>query len=78
MSEELFNIVLNKKIGQEIYNSESMMQVSREVIDSIIEDTEVFEASKVLGEITVKDVNNYIKNEFNTDKMVISRVLPKD
>ena len=55
-----------------------MMQVSREVIDSIIEDTEVFEASKVLGEITVKDVNNYIKNEFNTDKMVISRVLPKD
>lgn len=78
ISEELFNIVLNKKIGQEIYNSESMMQVSREVIDSIIEDTEVFEASKVLGEITVKDVNNYIKNEFNTDKMVISRVLPKD
>ncbi len=70
--------MLNKKIGQEIYNSESMMQVSREVIDSIIEDTEVFEASKVLGEITVKDVNNYIKNEFNTDKMVISRVLPKD
>lgn len=55
-----------------------MMQVSREVIDSIIEDTEVFEASKVLGEITVKDVNNYIKNKFNTDKMVISRVLPKD
>lgn len=78
ISEELFNIVLNKKIGQEIYNSESMMQVSREVIDSIIEDTEVFEASKVLGEITVKDVNNYIKNEFNTNKMVISRVLPKD
>lgn len=78
ISEELFNIVLNKKIGQEIYNSESMMQVSREVIDSIIEDTEVFEASKVLGEITVKDVNNYIKNEFNTDKMVISKVLPKD
>ncbi len=78
ISEELFNIVLNKKIGQEIYNSESMMQVSREVIDSIIEDTEVFETSKVLGEITVKDVNNYIKNEFNTDKMVISRVLPKD
>lgn len=78
ISEELFNIVLNKKIGQEIYNSESMMQVSREVIDSIIEDTEVFEASKVLGEITVKDVNNYIKNEFNTDKMVISRVLPKE
>ena len=70
--------MLNKKIGQEIYNSESMMQVSREVIDSIIEDTEVFEASKVLWEITVKDVNNYIKNEFNTDKMVISRVLPKD
>ena len=70
--------MLNKKIGQEIYNSESMIQVSREVIDSIIEDTEVFEASKVLGEITVKDVNNYIKNEFNTDKMVISRVLPKD
>ena len=54
--------MLNKKIGQEIYNS----------------DTEVFEASKVLGEITVKDVNNYIKNKFNTDKMVISRVLPKD
>lgn len=78
ISEELFNIVLNKKIGQEIYNSESMMQVSREVIDSIIEDTEVFEVSKMLGEITVKDVNNYIKNEFNTDKMVISRVLPKD
>ena len=70
--------MLNKKIGQEIYNSESMMQVSREVIDSIIEDTEVFEASKVLGEITVKDVNNYIKNKFNTDKMVLSRVLPKD
>ncbi len=77
ISEELFNIIINKKIGREVYNSESTMQVSREIIDSIIEDTDVFEASNILGNITLREVNEYIKNEFDLDKMVISRVLPK-
>lgn len=77
ISEELFNIILNKKIGEEVYNSESVMHVSREVIDSIIEDTDVFEASHALETITLGEVNEYIKTAFDLDKMVVSRVLPK-
>jgi len=53
------------------------MHVSREVIDSIIEETDVFEEAKVIDSITLDDVNEYIKNSFDFEYMVTSRVIPK-
>lgn len=77
MSQEMFEIVKNKKLGQMIYSTEDLMHVSREVIDSIIEETDVFEEAKVIDSITLDDVNEYIKNSFDFEYMVTSRVISK-
>jgi len=78
MSAELFEMVKNKKIGQMIYSTEDLMHVSHEIIASIIEDTNVFEEAKIINSITLNEVNEYLKTKFDFEKMVVSRVLPKE
>lgn len=77
IDESLFEIVKNKKIGQMIYETEDIMHVSREIIDSIIEQTDVYEEAKIIKEITVDEINQYIKGSFDFEKMVISRTVPR-
>jgi len=76
--EEDFNRVINKKIGDAIYSSERMNWIYRSIIDSILNSTDVFKPLQLLEEITIEDVNNFLKEAIIFDKMAISRVLPRD
>ncbi|MBR5227081.1 MAG: insulinase family protein [Clostridia bacterium] len=78
ISKDIFDIVKNKIIGEIVFSSEELMHVSRDIIDSIIENTDVFEKANMLDSITINDVNEYIKKNFNEEFMAISRVLPKN
>lgn len=74
---ELFKIAKNKKKGEYILETENLMAVHRQIIDSIIQQTDVYEEINVLQEITKTDVDNFIKEYLTEDTMVISRVIEK-
>ena len=61
-----------------IYDAENVMAIHRTVIDSIIQDTDVFEASSVLDKITKEDIDLFIKENLRDDNMVVSRVIEKN
>ena len=53
------------------------MGIHRTVIDSIIQDTDVFEMANAIKDITKEDVDNFIKENLREDNMVISKVTEK-
>jgi len=75
---KLFEIAKKKKQGELIYDAENVMAIHRTVIDSIIQNTNVFETSDVLDKITKEDIDNFIKDNLREDNMVISRVIEKN
>lgn len=77
IDKELFEIAKKKKQGEIIYESESVMAIHRAVIDSIIQETDVFEMSSVLDEITKEDIDLFIKENLREDNMVVSRTIEK-
>lgn len=78
VDKELFEIAKRKKQGELIYDAENVMAIHRTVIDSIIQDTDVFEASSVLDKITKEDIDLFIKENLRDDNMVVSRVIEKN
>jgi predicted Zn-dependent peptidase len=74
---ELFEIAKNKKIGEMIYDSESVMQIHRTIIDSLIQKTDVFEEANIVEQITKQDVDNFIIEYLKEENKVISRVIEK-
>lgn len=77
INEEDFNIAKKSLIGQAIFESEDIMGVHRNIINSIIQNTEVYSEENILSSITKYDVDEYIKEYLDMSKCVISRVIPK-
>ncbi len=75
---ELFEIAKKKKQGELIYDAENFMGIHRTVIDSIIQDTDVFEMANVIKDITKEEVDTFIKENLREDNMVISKVTEKN
>ena len=69
--------MLKKKKGEVIYNSERLTWIYRSIIESVIQDINVYEEIDAINELTKEDVDLFIKENLNMDKASISRVLPK-
>ena len=78
VDQELFNIVKKKKQGEYIHQTEDLMAIHRQIIDSIIQNTSVYEDVNALDNITKQDVDNFIKNYLTEECMVISKVIEKN
>ena len=76
IDEELFNIIINKKKGENIIKSEKMEKQYRNIIDSIILNIDVFEGTKILNQLGYKDIKDFITCNFREEYMSISEVLP--
>ncbi len=74
---KLFEIVKKKKQGEYIHQTEDLMAIHRQIIDSIIQKTDVYEFSSALDDITKQDVDSFIKKCLTEDAMVVSRVIEK-
>jgi len=75
VSKEKFDIMLKKKQGEAIYNSEKLSWIYRSVIESVIQDIDVYDEINMLKTITKQDVDDFIKEHFDFDKMATSKVL---
>lgn len=76
IDEDKFKIILNKKKGEMIYNSERLTWIYRSVIESVIQDIDVYEEANILNNITKEDVDLFIRENLDTNKLCISRVMP--
>lgn len=76
ISEELFEIIKNKKKGEMILNTERLNNGYRLVIDSIIQNTDVFEPIKAMENVSIKDIKDFIKNNIKDEYMSVSQILP--
>lgn len=77
VDKDLFETIKKQLVGKEIYNSENIMNVHRDIIESIIQDSRVFEKTEILAKLKIDDVNQFIKQNFEMSKMVISIVKEK-
>ena len=77
IDENLFEIAKKKKQGEYIHQTEDLMSIHRSIIDSIIQNTPVYEEMNILEKITKEDVEDYIKEYLQEENMVISRVIEK-
>jgi len=77
VAKDLFEIAKKKKQGELIQQTEDLMAIHRQIIDSIIQGTSVYEEMIALDSITKKDVDQFIKEYLKEDNMVISRVIEK-
>lgn len=75
ISQEVFDISKKKIIGDKIFETEDIMSIHREIIESIVENYDLFEYESELLKVSKEDVDNFIKNELNLDNMSISRVI---
>ena len=78
IDQELFVIVKKQKQGENIHQTEDLMAIHRQIIDSIIQDTPVYEETTALDNITKQDIDNFIKEYLREDNKVISKVTEKN
>ena len=78
VDQELFDIVKRQKQGEQIHQTEDLMAIHRQIIDSIIQDTPVYEETTALENITKQDVDNFIKEYLREDNIVVSKVIEKN
>ena len=78
VDQKLFDIVKKQKQGEQILQTEDLMAIHRQIIDSIIQDSPVYEETTALGNITKQDVDNFIKENLREDNMVVSKVTEKN
>ncbi len=75
VDDERFNIMLKKKKGETIYNSEKLSWIYRSIIESVIQEIGVYDEINLLKTITKQDVDTFIKEYFDFDKMAVSKVV---
>ena len=73
----LFEMVKKKKLGEYIHQTEDLMAIHRQIIDSIIQKTNVYEEMNVIESISKQDVDEFINTYLKEENMVISRVIEK-
>lgn len=77
IDEDIFNIAKNQIIGSQIYSSESLMSINRQIIDAVIQETEVFDELEILKQIQKEDINKFINESFNDNNRVESIITSK-
>ena len=78
VDDELFNIVKKQKQGEQIHQTEDLMHIHRQIIDSIIQNTSVYEEVIAVDNITKQDIDNFVKEYLREDNMVVSKVVQKN
>lgn len=74
---ESFNVAKNKIIGKYIFRSEKLMDMTRQIINSYILNTDIFNDIDILKEINLEDINKFLKENIDLENMVESQVKPK-
>ncbi len=73
---ELFKLIKRKKIGSVISSADNLNISYRRIIDSILDDTKIYEDIEVLEKISEKDIKDVL-NLLDDKYMVISSVIQK-
>ena len=73
LDEKLFNQVKSNKIATMILNSDSISNSYRRIIDSILTNTNIYDDINIAKEVTIKDVEEFLK-ELDNKKRVVSIV----
>ena len=76
VDKELFETIRRKKIGEAILESDSLSISYRKVIDSVLNNTNVYLDMDILNELTAEDVKEFLK-QLNEDNRVTSKILSK-
>lgn len=72
---ELFETAKKRLIGDKIFETEEVMTVHRTIIDSILQEYDLFTYEEILKTITKQQVDSFINNELDINNMSISRVI---
>jgi len=75
VDKDRFDTMLRKKQGEAIYNSEKLSWIYRSIIESVIQDIDVYDEINLLKTITKQEIDTFIKENFNFDKMTTSKVV---
>jgi predicted Zn-dependent peptidase len=73
---ELFETIKRKKIGEAILSSDSLSVSYRRIIDSILNDTNVYLDMDVLNNIKPEDIKEFL-GKLSEDKRVSSKIIAK-
>ena len=73
VDKELFETIRRKKIGEAILESDSLSISYRRVIDSVLNNTNVYLDMDILNELTAEDVKEFLK-QLNEDNRVTSKI----
>lgn len=76
IDEELFEIIKRKKIGESILSSDSLNMSYRRVIDSILNNTDVYTDIEILKNIQSKDIKEFL-SQLSENKRVTSKIISK-
>lgn len=76
LDEELFEIVKRKKIGEMVLASDNLSTSYRRIIDSILNEVDVYSDMETLKSITTNDVKEFLNN-LNEENRVISKIISK-
>ena len=77
VDKEKFELIKKKIIGHEIFSSDNLNSAYRRVIDSIINETELYSEIDVLESITESDIKEFL-DMLTNDNLVVSKILPKN
>lgn len=75
---KLFEIVKLKKEGENIYNLEKATYTYRNIIESIIQKTNVYDNQEILSKISKNDIDEFVKESLDFNKICFSKVLKKE
>ena len=76
IDEELFEIVKRKKIGEAILSSDNLSVSYRRIIDSILNNVDVYTDIEMLKSITIEDLQQFL-NCLKEEKRVTSKIISK-
>lgn len=74
IDKELFEVIKRKKIGEAILSSDSLNVSYRRVIDSILDDTNVYADMEILKNINENDIKEFL-NKLNEVNRVSSKII---
>lgn len=77
ISEEEFLTAKKKIIGKQLFRSEKLMDMTRQIINSYILKTDIFNDIDILNKIELEDINEFLNENIDIEKMVQSTVKPK-
>ena len=77
INNQAFETAKKKLLGKQIGKSEEPMEMTRQIINSYISKTDIFDDITILKNITKEDVNKFLREELDENKMVKSTVISK-